>query len=192
MAEATSATSAVSKRSQDFLDTNQYSRNGILRYEQIFGETYVSTGGKATTARFAKDLGLKEGARVLDVCCGIGGSAFYLARTYGAHVTGVDLSSNMVGIARENRDKMEPGVKFRTQVTKFRPFLRMNFLTLKQTCSFTSRTRPSWTTRLTFSTWSTAATASCTSPTRRVCSRSFSTASSQVILTNIKASIGHK
>ena len=34
---------------QSFLDQNQYTRNGILRYERIFGKTYVSTGGAETT-----------------------------------------------------------------------------------------------------------------------------------------------
>lgn len=30
---------------QKFLDTVQYTSTGILRYERIFGEGYVSTGG---------------------------------------------------------------------------------------------------------------------------------------------------
>ena len=34
---------------QKFLDEQQYSRNGILRYEKIFGEDFVSTGGITTT-----------------------------------------------------------------------------------------------------------------------------------------------
>ena len=33
----------------EFLDDGQYSRNGILRYERIFGDTFVSTGGFQTT-----------------------------------------------------------------------------------------------------------------------------------------------
>ena len=32
-----------------FLDGVQYSRNGILRYERIFGPGFVSTGGVETT-----------------------------------------------------------------------------------------------------------------------------------------------
>ena len=35
--------------SHEFLDAGQYQKNGILRYERIFGETFVSTGGEATT-----------------------------------------------------------------------------------------------------------------------------------------------
>lgn len=34
---------------QEFLDSQQYSHNSILRYERIFGQNYVSTGGKETT-----------------------------------------------------------------------------------------------------------------------------------------------
>ena len=34
---------------QEFLDKQQYSSNGILRYEKVFGRTYVSTGGADTT-----------------------------------------------------------------------------------------------------------------------------------------------
>ena len=37
------------KTFQEFLDNQQYSRNGILRYEMIFGHNYISTGGKETT-----------------------------------------------------------------------------------------------------------------------------------------------
>ena len=34
---------------QKFLDAGQYSNKSILRYEQIFGHTWVSTGGEETT-----------------------------------------------------------------------------------------------------------------------------------------------
>lgn len=34
---------------QKFLDQNQYTENGILRYEKIFGRGFVSTGGLETT-----------------------------------------------------------------------------------------------------------------------------------------------
>ena len=37
------------KTFQEFLDSQQYSRAGILRYEKIFGRHFVSTGGKETT-----------------------------------------------------------------------------------------------------------------------------------------------
>ena len=34
---------------QQFLDNQQYTRRGILRYEKMFGAGYVSTGGPSTT-----------------------------------------------------------------------------------------------------------------------------------------------
>ena len=34
---------------QEEMDNNQYLKNGILRYQRVFGYTYVSTGGKQTT-----------------------------------------------------------------------------------------------------------------------------------------------
>jgi phosphoethanolamine N-methyltransferase len=38
---------------------------------------------------------------VLDIGCGLGGAAFLIAQTYGARVHGVDLSENMLRLARE-------------------------------------------------------------------------------------------
>jgi len=86
---------------REFLDSKQYSRNGILRYERIFGEGFVSTGGIETTKEFVSKLGLKQGQTVLDIGCGIGGGDFYMADTYGCRVHGMDLSVNMVTIALE-------------------------------------------------------------------------------------------
>jgi phosphoethanolamine N-methyltransferase len=84
-------------------NNGQYSRVGILRYEKIFGRGYVSTGGPETTDYLCEKLGpaLKPGVRVLDVGSGIGGAAIHLAKTYGASVTGIDLSPEMIEIARE-------------------------------------------------------------------------------------------
>ncbi len=86
-----------------FDNNGQYSRTGILRYEKIFGEHYISTGGHSTTEDLCARLGsaLKPGARVLDVGSGIGGAAFHLARAYGAKVTGIDLAVEMDAIARD-------------------------------------------------------------------------------------------
>ncbi|XP_051778199.1 uncharacterized protein LOC114646349 [Erpetoichthys calabaricus] len=86
---------------QQFLDSRQYSRQGILRYEKIFGRGYVSTGGPHTTKEFVDMLNLQPGQRVLDVGCGIGGGDFYMAKAFKVEVLGMDLSSNMVEIAME-------------------------------------------------------------------------------------------
>ncbi|XP_041845442.1 phosphoethanolamine methyltransferase [Melanotaenia boesemani] len=98
---------------QQFLDNQQYTRQGILRYEKMFGAGYVSTGGPSTTKEFVDLLNLKPGQKVLDVGCGIGGGDFYMAKAFGVEVLGLDLSDNMVDIAmgRALTEKL-PSVQF--------------------------------------------------------------------------------
>ena len=45
---------------QAFLDENQYSRKSILRYERIFGPTYISTGGEETTVVSVKSQSIVQ------------------------------------------------------------------------------------------------------------------------------------
>merc|ERR1712061_806713 len=96
---------------QDFLDEGQYQKNGILRYERIFGRTFVSTGGLATTKDIVDPIGLKPGMKVLDIGCGTGGSAFYMASYFGAEVLGIDLSDNMLAVANEHKATMQENVQ---------------------------------------------------------------------------------
>lgn len=98
---------------QQFLDHQQYTRPGILRYERMFGSGYVSTGGPSTTKEFVDLLDMKAGQKVLDVGCGIGGGDFYMAKTFGVEVLGLDLSENMVDIAIERAiSESLPSVQF--------------------------------------------------------------------------------
>ena len=39
----------VGKEKTEFLDSGQYTVNGITRYEKIFGRNYVSEGGLQST-----------------------------------------------------------------------------------------------------------------------------------------------
>merc|ERR1711885_83629 len=103
----------ASKKEQKFLDGNQYSRNGITRYEEIFGKTFVSVGGETTTREFVTMIGLAPDMKVLDIGSGAGGSAFYMARNYKVNVHGIDLSTNMNSISLDYRKEMEPDVKHR-------------------------------------------------------------------------------
>ncbi|XP_018590166.2 phosphoethanolamine methyltransferase [Scleropages formosus] len=113
---------------QQFLDNQQYTRQGILRYEKIFGSGYVSTGGLSTTKEFVDLLNLSSGQKVLDVGCGIGGGDFYMARNYGIEVLGMDLSSNMVEIAMERAIKEKlPLVQFEVGDATKRMFAEESF-----------------------------------------------------------------
>lgn len=57
-------------------------------------------GGVALTERLGRMLGLAATARVLDVACGRGTSALYLAEHVGCHVTGIDVGAANVAAAR--------------------------------------------------------------------------------------------
>ncbi|KAJ7975231.1 putative Phosphoethanolamine n-methyltransferase [Quillaja saponaria] len=97
---------------QRFLDNVQYKCSGILRYERVFGEGFVSTGGLETTKEFVSKLELKPGQKVLDVGCGIGGGDFYMAENFGVEVVGIDLSVNMISFALERAIGLKCSVEF--------------------------------------------------------------------------------
>ncbi|CAD7698098.1 unnamed protein product [Ostreobium quekettii] len=95
-----------------FLDNYQYAVNGILRYERMFGEGFISTGGLHTTKDILKRLRLQPGERVLDIGCGIGGGDFYMCQEYGVHVHCIDLSVNMFMIATERAQRVRCSASF--------------------------------------------------------------------------------
>jgi SAM-dependent methyltransferase len=55
----------------------------------------------AATVDCAARLGLDRASRVLDVGCGIGGPARYVAATFGCRVTGIDITPDFVEAARD-------------------------------------------------------------------------------------------
>ncbi|MEL6186259.1 MAG: methyltransferase domain-containing protein [Myxococcota bacterium] len=69
--------------------------------DALAGVDQFHLGGRAATAAIAEALSLHPEARLLDVGCGVGGPARFLARTLGVHVTGVDLTAAFVEAARE-------------------------------------------------------------------------------------------
>jgi phosphoethanolamine N-methyltransferase len=83
------------------LDQGQYTVEHIVEYEKVYGRDFVSPGGRETAARFVAMLELEPGARVLDAGCGLGGSAFLMASEHRVQVLALDLSRNMVALARE-------------------------------------------------------------------------------------------
>ncbi len=85
----------------EYNNNGQYSRHSILRYEKIFGDGFVSSGGADVTYSFCDRLELPKGAKILDIGSGLGGAAFYLADKFDATVIGIDLSPVMVEIASE-------------------------------------------------------------------------------------------
>jgi len=76
----------------------------------------LSTGGFETTKEVVPLLELKQGDRILDVGCGLGGHDFYMAEKYGAIIDAIDLSKNMMSVALDHFRKkphLEGKIKFR-------------------------------------------------------------------------------
>lgn len=71
-----------------------------LSPQQLGSLDQFHTRGLAATAELAKLAGIAAGMSVLDVGCGIGGPARFLAANHGCQVEGVDLSESFVEAAR--------------------------------------------------------------------------------------------
>lgn len=58
-------------------------------------------GGRAATEYAIAKMALTKDLHALDVGCGIGGTARYIASTFGCHVTGIDLTPDYIDAARD-------------------------------------------------------------------------------------------
>jgi ubiquinone/menaquinone biosynthesis C-methylase UbiE len=67
----------------------------LYRFDQLHGREIVAT------REHVERLKLADGMHVLDVGCGIGGPARYVATQHGVTVTGVDLTPEFVEVARD-------------------------------------------------------------------------------------------
>ncbi|MBY8966083.1 class I SAM-dependent methyltransferase [Algiphilus sp. NNCM1] len=67
-------------------------------------ELSLEAAQQAKCALIARKLDLRPGAHVLDIGCGWGSNALYLARHFDVEVTGVTLSENQCAIARERAE----------------------------------------------------------------------------------------
>ncbi len=63
------------------------------------GMTVVHPGGFDATRRLAESCKISEGTRVIDIACGKGTSAVYLAERFGCNVVGIDLAEDLVSQA---------------------------------------------------------------------------------------------
>lgn len=91
---------------------------------EIGGIETLHPGGFALTRRTAELAELRKGLKVLDVSSGRGTQSIFYAREYGANVTGIDISEEMVETARKNAAKEGMGdkVKFQTADSQNLPF----------------------------------------------------------------------
>ena len=77
-------------------------RTDALKAEMLYPYDQLHGREIAATREHVERLGLRSGMQVLDVGCGIGGPARYIAATHeGVTVTGIDVTSDFVATARD-------------------------------------------------------------------------------------------
>jgi len=69
-------------------------------FNGILGDT-LHPGGLKLTARVAELAQIDKGSRILDIACGKGITACFLAQRYGCYVAGIDLSVELISLARD-------------------------------------------------------------------------------------------
>jgi SAM-dependent methyltransferase len=74
-------------------------KDQMLTVAQLAPLDQFHTRGILATTELAEAAGLEPSTRVLDLGCGLGGPARYLAATFGCKVTGVDLSPSFIDTA---------------------------------------------------------------------------------------------
>jgi len=81
-------------------------------------------GGLKTTEKLVELCHINQDKHILVVGCGVGVTSCYLAKKYGCHVVGVDLSAKMVDRSKERakRKGVEAKVEFRVADAQNLPF----------------------------------------------------------------------
>lgn len=90
--------------------------NGIgeadMRAEHLKAVDEFHMGGGPATEHLLNPLDLGTSHNVLDIGCGIGGTARHIAQIYGARVTGIDLTPDFVDTARRLSGRLGVDVDF--------------------------------------------------------------------------------
>ena len=121
------ANTTHSKLVNVFYNTHPISESQVLnKLEQTGADTSILTvellqhhdqdhfGGLAATDALARHAKINESTHVLDLCCGLGGPARYLAHHYGCQVTGVDMNTDRLdgAVRLTERTKLQDRVLF--------------------------------------------------------------------------------
>jgi ubiquinone/menaquinone biosynthesis C-methylase UbiE len=80
----------------DKLSLEEVERLGYYDFMGYMGVPFFNIGGRASIARLAELCHITGETRILEVGCGTGTNACYLAEKYGCTVVGIDLAEHMV------------------------------------------------------------------------------------------------
>ncbi len=78
------------------------------------GLTVIHPGGLKATKKLLDNLEIDRNTKVLDIACGKGSTAFYLAEKYGCSVVGIDISEELIKEAKDacKKKSLSNKVKF--------------------------------------------------------------------------------
>jgi len=80
------------------------------------GLTVIHPGGLKATRKLEDSLQINSNTKVLDIACGKGSTAFYLAGKYSCSVVGIDLSEELIQEAKDSCKKKGLNDKVKFQV----------------------------------------------------------------------------
>jgi arsenite methyltransferase len=111
-------------------ETNERPRVPNVKDDPTYLELHAYTGatkhmgGLSTTKELVELCGINQSTYVLEVGCGVGATACYLARKLGCRVMGVDVRPSMIERAKERaaRQHVEDKVEFRVAEATALPF----------------------------------------------------------------------
>lgn len=96
---------------------------------KFVGLSVLHPGGFRATERLADECEIDKQTRVLDIACGKGTSAVFLAQKYGCHVEGLDISEDLIEEARDfaRRKGVSGTVNFRVGDAQNLPYSENEF-----------------------------------------------------------------
>ncbi len=76
------------------------------------GMKVLHPGGYDATDKLISQFDLNKESNVLDLACGAGTTSFYLSNKYDCNITGIDISTSLIGIANNRLKESKNKVKF--------------------------------------------------------------------------------
>ena len=96
-------------------DCNSVSKCDIFDFmAKYVGLTVIHPGGLKVTKQLADSLQINPQSKVIDIACGKGSTALYLAEKYECEVVGIDISEELIQVAKvlSKKKGLEDKVKF--------------------------------------------------------------------------------
>lgn len=79
----------------------QYSLENVNQFEFAFGEGFMTCGGANYLMKLFDNEDLTANQKILDIGCGLGGSAFFLENRFDMKVIGVDIEEMLISQAQQ-------------------------------------------------------------------------------------------